>query len=97
MKLTMNCQICDRNVDQLTVHHLIPRQHTKRRKQAPGPTVDICSACHKQIHTLFDNRHLARELNTLERLRAHPRMEKFIAWVQKQDPNKRVRSFRSHR
>ena len=90
----LNCQLCDRTLPALTAHHLIPRQHTKRRKQDPGPTVDICAACHKQIHTLFDNRTLAQELNTLEKLRDHPQMAKFIAWVQKQDPQKRVRSYR---
>ncbi|PSN18060.1 HNH endonuclease [filamentous cyanobacterium CCP5] len=90
----MNCQLCDRPVEKLTVHHLVPRQHTKRRRQDPGPTVDICAACHKQIHTLFDNRYLAQELNSLDRLRSHPRMEKFLAWVRKQNPGKKVRSFR---
>lgn len=91
----MPCQLCDRTCDQLTRHHLIPRQQTRRQQQAPSPTIAICAACHKHLHTLFDNRQLACELNTLEALRSHPRMAKFIAWVRKQDPNKRVRSFRA--
>lgn len=90
----MACQLCRRPIDQLTQHHLIPRQYTKRRKQDPGPTIDICLACHKQIHTLFDNVYLARELNTLEKLQQHPKMIKFIAWVHKQNPQKKIRSFR---
>ncbi|BCL36154.1 hypothetical protein NSMS1_26010 [Nostoc sp. MS1] len=55
-------------MDDLTVHHLVPRQNTKRKKQDPGETINICSACHRQIHTLFDNKVLAQELNTLEKL-----------------------------
>lgn len=69
----------------------MPRQYTKRHKQDPGETIAICSACHRQIHRLFDNAHLARELHTLEALKAHPKLERFVRWVRKQDPDKRVR------
>lgn len=77
-------------MDKLTVHHLIPRQKTKRKKVA-GATINICSGCHKQIHTLFDNTRLAIELNSIERLKNEPQMHKFISWVKKQDPNRRVK------
>jgi hypothetical protein len=78
-------------LEQLTAHHLVPRQTTKRKHQDPGPTIQICSACHRQIHTLFSNRQLAAELNTAEKLKSHPDMSKFLAWVCKQDPQKRVK------
>ncbi|NJL49071.1 MAG: HNH endonuclease [Leptolyngbyaceae cyanobacterium SM2_5_2] len=90
----MPCQLCDRPVPELTEHHLVPRQYTKRRQQEPGPTVWLCRPCHKQIHTLFDNHTLARELNTLEKLQAHPQMQRFISWIRKQRPEKQVRSYR---
>ena len=90
----MTCELCGREVERLTVHHLIPRQHTKRKKAETGPTTNICSACHKQIHTLYDNKHLAQQLNTLEKLKNQPDMQKFLSWVQKQDPHKRVRVHR---
>lgn len=86
----MQCELCEREMEALTAHHLIPRQNSKRKKADPGPTIDICSACHRQIHTFFDNKRLAQELNTLEKLKNDPQMEKFISWVQKQKPNKRV-------
>lgn len=86
----MICQLCERNLERLTVHHLIPRQKTKRKKVDPSPTINICSACHKQIHGLFDNTHLARELNSLDKLKNEPQMQKFLAWVKKQDPHKRI-------
>lgn len=87
----MQCELCRRDVETLTAHHLTPRQKTKRQKTDPGPTVQICSACHRQIHALFDNARLARELNTLEALRTEPQMAKFLNWIGKQNPNRRVR------
>ncbi len=88
--MTPKCELCDREVPKLTVHHLRPRQTTKRKKAEIGPTTEICSACHRQIHVLFDNKRLARELDSIEKLKAEPKMQKFLAWVRKQSPNKRV-------
>ncbi len=86
----MQCELCEREMEQLTVHHLTPRQNTKRKKADPGPTAEICSACHRQVHALFDNKQLARELNSIKKLKDEPQMQKFLAWVKKQDPQKRV-------
>ncbi|WP_256973486.1 HNH endonuclease [Nostoc sp. T09] len=84
------CELCHREMEHLTVHHLVPRQHSKRKKQEPGETINICSACHRQIHVLFDNKLLAKELNSLEKLSNEPQIQKFLAWVRKQDPGKRI-------
>ncbi len=86
----MLCQLCSRDLESLTVHHLVPRQQTKRKKEDPGPTIDICSACHRQIHALFDNKQLANELNTVEKLQAEPQMAKFLAWVKKQKTDRKI-------
>jgi hypothetical protein len=91
VEFLMHCELCERECDRLTVHHLIPRQQTKRKKLDPGPTVEICSACHRQIHTLFDNRELAQDLNTIDKLREHPDFNRFLKWVQKQDAGRRVK------
>ncbi len=90
----MRCELCEREMERLTVHHLTPRQNTKRKKADPGPTIDICSACHRQIHALFDNKYLAKELNTLDKLSNEPQMHKFLSWIKKQDPGKRVKVHR---
>lgn len=87
----MLCQLCDRDFEELTVHHLIPRQQTKKKRLDSSRTIDICSACHRQVHTLFSNRQLAVELNTLETLKVHPDMAKFLNWARKQDPQKSIR------
>jgi hypothetical protein len=86
----MQCELCDREMAELTAHHLVPRQNTKRKNQDPSPTIEICSACHRQIHTLFDNKHLAAELNSLDKLKNDPKMQRFISWVRKQKPDKRI-------
>ncbi len=90
----MRCELCDRDCPQLTVHHLIPRQYARRKNLEIGPTIDLCAPCHKQIHTLFDNKRLAQELNSIERLRATPELDKFLGWIRKQDPAKQVRAYR---
>ncbi|MDJ0553015.1 MAG: HNH endonuclease [Microcoleaceae cyanobacterium MO_207.B10] len=90
----MQCELCEREMERLTVHHLIPRQNTKRKKAAPGPTINICSACHKQIHAFFDNKRLAQELNTTDRLKNEAQMQKFLLWVRKQNPDRKVQVHR---
>lgn len=86
----MECELCQREIESLTIHHLIPRQYLKRKKIAESPTVSICNACHKQIHALFDNKKLAQELNSIDKLKQEPKIQKFLAWVKKQKPQKRV-------
>lgn len=53
--------------------------------------MEICPACHHQIHTLYDNTRLARELNCVERLKDEPDMRRFLSWVRKQDPGRRIK------
>jgi len=87
------CQLCERAVARLTVHHLVPVSQGRRagKKSIELPTALVCGACHRQLHTLFSNRNLARELDTLDKLKAAPEMERFLKWVKKQDPNKLIR------
>lgn len=83
----MRCELCEREVPHLTVHHLIP----KEREGRYGPRAELCPACHRQIHVLFDNARLERELNCVERLRDTPEMRRFLSWVRKQDPCRRIK------
>lgn len=90
----MQCQLCDRELEKLTVHHLIPKQAVKRQKADPGPTVDICTACHRQLHSFYSNNELAQNLNTIEKLKSEPKMSKFLQWLTKQNPHKKIKIHR---
>ena len=90
----MQCELCRREMEKLTIHHLIPRQYSKRKKIKIGDTVNICSPCHRQIHSLFNNKILAQELNTIEALENEPKMKKFLSWVKKQRHNKKITVYR---
>ncbi len=87
------CQLCGRVTKRgTTQHHLIPRTcHGNRwfRKRFTRAemrvTVSLCRACHNAIHDLIpEEKQLGREFYTLEKLLAHPAIEKFVTWVRKQ-------------
>jgi hypothetical protein len=73
-------------VPEVTQHHLVP----KDEGGGGGPVADLCPACHRQLHALYDNRALATRLGSLEALRADPTVQRFVRWVRKQDPGRRV-------
>ncbi|RLN99290.1 hypothetical protein DYB28_010343 [Aphanomyces astaci] len=83
------CAMCERCVP-LTEHHLIPRQvHTRYLKRGftreyLSRCIDICRACHSNIHSHIDNRTLADDFNTLEKLLAHDAISKYVAYARKQ-------------
>lgn len=86
------CVMCER-VRPLTFHHLIPKKTHKRgfaqrkysKEQRNQSGIDVCTDCHRMIHKTLDHTQLAREYNTLERLLAHPDIDKFVRWVATQD------------
>lgn len=51
-----------------------------------GETVLLHQICHNEIHASLTETELARDYNSIEALRAHPRLAKFIAWVAKRPP-----------
>ena len=87
------CSLCGR-VTKLGTneHHLIPRTlHSnkwfKKRfsREDLRRTIDVCRDCHGAIHRLVpDEKELGRFYNTLESLRTHETIAKFVAWIRKQ-------------
>ncbi|MGY3718320.1 HNH endonuclease [Sutcliffiella cohnii] len=74
------CELCEREKVEITVHHLTP-------KEMGGtfmPNATLCIPCHKQIHALYTNEHLATELNTISQLKKERKMAAFIKWIRKQ-------------
>lgn len=84
------CALCGRPVPAevpQSLHHLVPRL----RGGKGGPTVLLHDICHREIHATLSETELARAYCTIEALRAHPRLAKFIAWVRKRPPGFRSR------
>jgi hypothetical protein len=81
------CQLCDRENCKTTRHHLVPRmRHNKKVKREMttlerNTTVPLCSPCHDQLHALFTEKELEREHNTIQKLKALPEVQKWIAWI----------------
>jgi hypothetical protein len=44
----------------------------------------ICRSCHNAIHTLYDNKTLALELNTVDKLLAREDVRRFCEWKSRQ-------------
>ncbi len=82
----MKCALCGRESDYMTVHHLIPRSRNGKNR-----LIRLCSNCHRHLHHLFTNKELAEDLNSIEKLQSHPEVVKFLKWIRKQDPNKRIK------
>lgn len=79
------CPLCDRPIPReakQSLHHLVPKLKGGRH----GPTVLLHQICHNEIHAALSEADLARNFNTVEALRAHPRIAKFIAWVSEKPP-----------
>ena len=80
----MKCELCQCEIDKLTVHHLIPKSRIKNKykevKEDPNNLLWICRSCHDQIHALFTNTELRDIYNTKESLLSNESMIKYIQW-----------------
>ncbi|RIW35312.1 HNH endonuclease [Bacillus salacetis] len=86
------CELCLRDEVETTRHHLTPKEEGGTFL----PTVQLCKACHKQIHSLYTNEELAARLFTIESLREDYKIAKFVKWIRKQPATKLVRSKKSN-
>jgi hypothetical protein len=85
------CELCQRAGLELTRHHLIPRSRHRKarskrqfsREEMRSRIAHLCRDCHGQIHRLFTEKELAADFNTLENLKAHEGMRKFVAYIRK--------------
>ena len=76
------CPLCLRAIPAdvpQSLHHLIPKSKGGRK----GPTGLLHHQCHKEIHASMSDVELARSYSSIEALRAHPRLAKYIRWVAK--------------
>lgn len=76
------CPLCARPLGlRRERHHLVPRLKGGRQ------TVLLHPICHRKIHSLFSEALLARSYATVDALRAHPEIARFIAWLAGKPPD----------
>jgi len=79
------CPLCQRPIPpdaRQSLHHLVP----KLKGGKGGPVVRLHQICHNEIHAALSEADLARAYHSIEALRAHPRLARFIAWVARRPP-----------
>ena len=74
------CALCKRESPRFTSHHLVPRSKGGRL----GPQVKLCPTCHRQLHAMFSEATLAKELNSIETLRANVDVANYLKWARRQ-------------
>ncbi len=74
------CELCLREAERYTVHHLVPRAKGGRF----GPKAKLCPTCHRQLHALFSETTLAKELHSIDLIRANPQMSEYLRWARRQ-------------
>jgi hypothetical protein len=85
------CPLCERPIPagaRASLHHLVPRLKGGRN----GPTVRLHHICHNAIHAAIGEAELARRYASVEALRAHPEIARFIDWVRTRPPGFHART-----
>ena len=93
----MICCLCFRDVSNITMHHLVPKTRHKNKKNKKlysrreviekAPT---CEPCHNNVHMVLSEKELARNYNTIEKLREHPDIKKFTNWIKNKPEGVRI-------
>lgn len=77
-----NCPLCNRELAEPMVrHHLIPP--SKGGKDTP--TVPMHKICQAKVHAVFTETELKNYYHTVDRIREHEDILKFIKWVSKKE------------
>lgn len=79
----ITCPICERELIpgiSIDDHHLIPKTFRGKEK------IILHKICHRKIHSVFTERELQHHYYTIERLREHEEIIKFVKWVSKKHP-----------
>jgi hypothetical protein len=75
------CPLCDRPLGKKSEkHHIIPKS------KGGTETALIHPICHRKIHKVFTRTELAK-LGTIEALKTHPDVVKFIKWLARKPPD----------
>lgn len=78
-----SCPLCRRAMvpgPSLDRHHPLPRS------RGGAVAVTMHKICHRAIHAMLSERELEQDFADFDRLRAHPGLAQFVAWVSKRPP-----------
>lgn len=88
------CELCKREVNIVTEHHLIPKsRHLNKRvkrnytTEQLNQTVNLCKPCHGHIHSVLTEKEMERDFNTIDKLLSYPEILKFVKWVKNKSPS----------
>ena len=73
----VTCPLCERTIPpaQQDAHHLVPKS------RGGHETVLLHRICHRQIHALLTEAELERAYFTVETLKQHEGLARFVGWV----------------
>ncbi|CAN5916182.1 hypothetical protein BH24BAC1_BH24BAC1_36770 [soil metagenome] len=71
------CALCEREVQNLSLHHLVPREEGGRYSEK----VPLCQPCHTTLHLTFTNKELARHYHTIPALQEAAPLQKYLTWI----------------
>lgn len=76
------CPICDRELGAIQIqdHHLIPKMYKGK------VTIRLHRICHQKIHATFSEVELNQYYHTVDRIREHEQITKFVKWVKTKPP-----------
>ena len=61
-------------------HHLVPKCRGGRETKL------MHRVCHNKVHSVFSEKQLEKDFSTVDDLLADEQIQKFVAWVQKKEP-----------
>lgn len=78
------CPICQRELGNINTskHHLKPKSQGGKHTD----TVMLHNICHRKIHSLFTEKELKNDYDSIEKLLANEDIQKFVKWVAKKAP-----------
>lgn len=80
------CSFCGLSNQLFTEHHLIPKtEHNKKNKKLYSQqqlmnTVICCVICHNKLHSMFSEKLLAEQYNTIDKLINNTEFKEFLNW-----------------
>jgi hypothetical protein len=69
----------------------IDRHHWQPKSRGGRQAEYLHRICHRKLHSLFTDKELAVDFASLDQVRQHPEIQKFIRWVRRQPPERVTR------